>query len=79
MRLRFYPLGHSDPQLYTQTHTTHPQIGGGGSGNGHLLSAAGLTNSGGRGVSGRRSFLSSSPLTFKLRVSFKELYLIILI
>ncbi|KAL3090393.1 hypothetical protein niasHS_006845 [Heterodera schachtii] len=55
MRLRLCPLGHSDPQIYT--HTQCHSIFGYGQSPGRQSAASG----------GRRSFLSSSPQTNKIR------------
>uniref|UniRef100_A0A183BS65 non-specific serine/threonine protein kinase n=1 Tax=Globodera pallida TaxID=36090 RepID=A0A183BS65_GLOPA len=58
MRVRLCPLGHSDPQIYTHSQL-HPTNFGYGQSPGRNSAAGG----------GRRSFLSSSPQTHKIRVS----------
>jgi hypothetical protein len=76
MRLRFCPLGHSDPQIYTYTQTPFYVST-------TAASAAGLLGSGtpataipsGRysaASGGRRSFLSASPQAGKFQVSFSN-------
>uniref|UniRef100_A0A914HA79 non-specific serine/threonine protein kinase n=1 Tax=Globodera rostochiensis TaxID=31243 RepID=A0A914HA79_GLORO len=56
MRFRLCPLGHSDPQIYTHSQL-HPTNFGYGQSPGRNSAAGG----------GRRSFLSSSPQTHKIR------------
>lgn len=67
MKFKHCPLGHSDPQIYTHTQTPFFVLSGVNNGGG-MFGGGGISNSFATTNGSRRSFLSSSPQAFKLKV-----------